>query len=98
VAGVEVVALAEVDGGSAGATVEEAVGDVDEPGADAEDGEGAGGDFGAYGAGESPCPEDGDCGRIEAEEMPVDGESGEKGAPLFLGTLLAATILASSGE
>ena len=75
VARVKDVALAQIAERRSRAAVKEAIGDVEEPGAEAKDSEGAPGLGSVESAGEAPCPQHGDCGCVEAEEMPVDGKS-----------------------
>ena len=74
--GVKVMALPQV-GLPLTESVENAVGDVEQPGAKGEEQRREDGQVQVHGDGEEPCPESGDGGRVQAEKMPPFCEVGE---------------------
>src|ERR1700733_3094415 len=74
--GVKVMALPQV-GLALAESVENAVGDVQQPGAKSEEQRWEEGQVQVHGDGEEPCPESGDGGRVQAKKMPPFCEVGE---------------------
>ena len=79
--GVEVMALPQVALAVA-ESIEDAVGDVEQPGAKGEKQRPGRGQVKMHGAGEEPRPESGDGGRIQAQQMPPFCEIVETGPKL----------------